>query len=372
MKRYLIIILALCAIGARAQVNANQQPFKTIYGDMQFNTPFYDQEDHWVVAGKNPKNNKYVFGMIYLDNTAGFTFRAEGLFGVDAQGHVFRDSSDYIKNGILTTRITNSTNLICAIPDAMLADLKVQPVPDWLAVYHPATLDRNSNAYKIAHGRFLNSVKVPAKALQYLEPVYKTDPHATGLEYELSYAYNLLGRNAEAQAVLKSAIANAPDNSSLYAELGYAYIQGKDNDKAVDIFLKGLALAKQKNDNFFRSAMTTNLVLLYNELKQYDKAIATINQLLADAPPAPNWYILMATTYLKSNDNESAAKSYAKGIEVSNPADMQGKAQLAYTVAILYRDKLSNTQQYTYWGQKAKEWAPVNTPVAKAANTLVF
>ena len=118
--------------------------------------------------------------------------------------------------------------------------------------------------------------------------------------------------------------------------------------------------------------MATNLVLVYAQLKQFDKAMAVVDDIIADAPPSPNWHILKATTYIKAADFESAAKTYLKAIEVYPTQDMQGKAQTAYTTAILYRDKLNNLQQYTYWGKKAKEWAPANTPVAKAANALVF
>ena len=371
MKRCLFIILALCAVGAYAQTNPNQQPFKTVHGDIQFTTPFYDAENQWSVVSKDPQKNKYLFGMVYLDNTAGYTFAAEGFFQVDAQGRVFRDSSDYINNQRIVQRITGNGGKSALIPAAMLADLKVPAEPFWLAVYQPAA-NRNTDVDKINHGRFLNGLKVPVKALAYLEPVYKINPHAPGLEFELSYAYNVLGRYADAEAVLKSAIANTPDNGSLYAELGFAYTQTSKFANAIEAFTKGLVIAKQKNDNFFRSTMANNLVLVYAELKQFDKAITVVDDIIADAPPSPNWHILKATTYIKAADFESAAKSYLKAIEVYPPQDIQGKAQTAYTTAILYRDKLNNLQQYTYWGKKAKEWAPANTPVAKAANALVF
>jgi len=65
---------------------------------LQFNKPFYELENHWVAFPKNEKTGKYPFGFIYIDAMAGFTFNLEGNFGIDAQGHVFRDSTDYIKN----------------------------------------------------------------------------------------------------------------------------------------------------------------------------------------------------------------------------------------------------------------------------------
>ncbi|MEO8886238.1 MAG: tetratricopeptide repeat protein, partial [Mucilaginibacter sp.] len=287
MKRCLFTLLILSVFKTYAQVpnTLNSEPIKTLYGTIEFTTPFYNLEERWAVLPKNAQINKYLFGMVYVDNTAGYTFRLEGFFQVDEQGHVFRDSTDYVKNNNVTVaRVGAGTKLLGAIPAAMLPILKVKPVPEWLAIYHPVTLNREATAYKIAHGRFLNGLREPAKALEFLEPVYKTDPHAAGLEYELSYAYNILGRTADAITILKGAIAATPDNGSLYAELGYAYVQNKDYTTAVDVFLKGLDLAKKKNDDFFRNTMTTNLTLAYTELKQYDKAVGIVNQFLADSP----------------------------------------------------------------------------------------
>lgn len=375
MKRCLFILLILGVFKTYAQVSStpSPEPLKTLYGTIEYTTPFYNLEDRWAVLPKNAQINKYLFGMIYVDNTAGYTFRLEGFFQVDEQGHVFRDSTDYVKNNNVTVaRVGAGTKMLGAIPDAMLPILKVKPVPEWLAIYHPATLNRDAAAYKITRGRFLNALRECAKALEFLEPVYKTDPHAIGLEYELSYAYNVLGRSADAITILKGAIAATPDNGSLYAELGYAYIQNKDYTTAADVFLKGLDLAKKKNDVFFRNSMTTNLTLVYTELKQYDKAVGIVNQFLADSPNNMSLHILLASIYFKADDFENAAKAYIKAIELANPADMQGKAQMAYTLATLYRDKLKNTDQYTLWGKRAKEWAPANTAVAKAANALVF
>lgn len=368
MKRYLFILLALFAVGARAQTDPVQQPFKTVYGEIQFTTPFYELENSWAVLARHPQNNKAMFGMVYMDNAAGFSFRIEGTFQIDAEGKVFRDSTDYLKNQALTSRIGNGK--LAAIPAAMLADLKVPAEPAWLAIYQPVA-NRNTDAYKITHGRFLNAAKVPAKALTYLEPVYKTNPHAPGLEFELSYAYNVLGRYAEAEALLKSAIEKAPNDNALYSELGYAYRLTKNYTKATDAYLYVLKLTESKKDDFFRLAAITNLLLLYNEQKQYDKTIALLTDYLAGRYDIQA-YLSLVAAYAAKGNFEDAAKSYIKGIEASPSKEMQNKAQLAYLAALLYRDKLNNLQQYTYWGKKAKEWAPTNTPVAKAANALVF
>ncbi len=373
MKYYLFIVLTcLCFLG-RAQVAPTQPPIQTAYGTLTFNTPFYDLENHWAVATKNAQNNKCIFGMVYLDMQAGFSFRVEGTFSIDAQGHAYRDSSDYPKTpNIMIVRINAGTKLLCAIPDAMVADLHVKPTPDWLANYHPANQDRNSVAFKVTYGKFLNGAGGAAKALDYLESAYKTDPHAAGLEFELSYTYNVLGRYDKAIAVLQSAMANAPDNPLFYSELGFSYLQNKDNDNTIKTYVKGISLAKQRNDGVTRIGMTTNLSLLYVQLQQFDKAEALINDYITDAPNNVSLYILLATTYSKAGDFDNAIKTFTKAIDVASPQDMEIKAQLAWDIALIYRDKKQDSEDYAIWGKKAKAWAPVNSRTATALRSFTF
>jgi len=375
MKYFFLILFTGLACVSRAQTPVPAQlppaPIQTSYGVLQFDKHFYDVENHWVVATKIPNNGKYVFGMVYLDMQAGFSFRSEGTFNVDAQGHVYRDSVDYPKNNIMIARIgANANPQLAAIPDAMLNDLHVKPVPDWLAAYHPANQDRNSVAFKVAYGRHLNSSGAAAKAVTYLEEAYKTEPHAAGVEYELAYAYNIIGQYDKAIEILKAAKANAPDNPVFYTELAFAYMRKKDYANSVETFKAALPLAKR--DAVTKTTITTNLSLIYCELQQYDKAHALISDFIADNPNNITAYILEATVYTKENDFDGVIKSYSKAIDVTPPQNMENKAELALTVAVIYRDKKNDHDQFVSWAQKARAWAPVNGRAALSLKQLGF
>jgi len=291
MKSFLLILLAACTLSVQAQ----QQPANN---PLQFTSHFYDLEDHWVAFPKNEKTGKYPFGFIYLDMTAGFSFHLEGNFGLDAQGHIFRDSTDYLKNALYTYRLAANTKPVAAIPDNMLQDLKVKQVPDWLAIYKRGNQDKNTVAMKVLYGKHLNSAGAVKQALVYLEDAYKTEPHAAGLEFELTYSYNELQEYDKAIAVLNSAIQNAPANPLFYRELGFAYGHNNDLDNAIN--------------------------------------------------------------------------AYTKGINIAGPGNSEAKAEMAWNMAVLYRDQKKDLDNYKKWGKNAKDWAPANSEIGRAIKNITF
>ena len=371
MKYLSLVLLTCCTVGLYAQNSITIPDQQTAYGTLKFNNHAYDLEDHWVVFPKNPKTGKYSFGFIYLDTQAGFTFNLEGSFGVDALGHAFRDSTDYLKNAMYKVRLGPNTSPVAAIPDNMLADLKVKSVPDWLALYKQGNPDKNSVAMKVLEGKHLNSAGAPQKALEYLEDAYKTEPHAAGLEFELTYSYNELGQFEKAITILNAAIANAPDNPMFYKELGFAYMQSKDMDSAIKTFNSGIVVAKQHRMTE-RDEMGLNLSFAYSQLQQYDKAINAVNEAIADAPGEVRLYIQLATIYLVANDADNAIKAYTKAIDVAPANQMEQKAQMAWSIALIYRDQKKDKELYAAWGQKAKDWVPANSKGAQFLKTVVF
>jgi tetratricopeptide (TPR) repeat protein len=270
-----------------------QQPVITT--PLQFERHFYDLEDQWAVFPKNEKTGKYPFGFIYMDLLAGFSFRLEGSFEIDPQGHIFRDSTDYLKTAMYTYRLGRNTKPVYAIPDNILSILGVKQYPEWLHIYKR---DTNLVATKVSRGKWYNDAGQIQKALIYLEDAYKTDPHAKGLEFELTYSYNELKEYNKAVEVLNGAIKNSPNEALLYRELGYSY--------------------------------------------------------------------------MKENDTQNAIKTYLKGIDmVDQHGDMGAKAEMAWNLAVIYREQ-NNDSDYKKWGQKAKDWAPSGSEMAKRLSNVTF
>jgi tetratricopeptide (TPR) repeat protein len=359
----LFILLASCTLGLRAQGPVTRQ--------LQFTNHAYDLEDHWVAFPKNIKTGKYPFGYIYLDTQAGFTFNLEGYFQLDTQGHAFRDSTDYIKNGMFKVRLAPNTSLVAIVTDTMLADFKVNPQPAWLAIYKRSNTDRSSVAMKVIIGKHFNTAGAPKKALEYLEGAYQTDPHAAGLEFELSYSYNELGQYDKSVSILKGALAHAPDNTLFYKELGFAYLRSNDMDNAIKTFTDGIAVSKQHNMAGM-DELAYNLSFVYNQLKQYDKAISTLNDAIAVVPKQLRLYIQLAVVYKAAGDADNAIKTYSAAIALIPDTQMEQRAQVAWSIALLYRDQKKDAAHYSEWGKKAKEWAPINSKGGQFLKNMVF
>jgi len=160
--------------------------------------------------------------------------------------------------------LERNTRPVYAIPDEMLSPLGVKKIPEWLSIY---SVDMNTIASKVNWGKHYNSAGDMQKALFYLEDAYKTDPHAPGLEFELTYSYNELKQYDKAIAILKDAIKNKPDNEMFYRELGYSYMRNKDQQKAIATYLKGIEIAGQRNLEA-RAEMSWNLATIYREQKK--------------------------------------------------------------------------------------------------------
>jgi hypothetical protein len=169
-----------------------------------FNTPFYEAENHWVAIPKNPMVQKYSLGYIYIDEVAGFTLHFDGYFSVDANGRIYRDPGD--KKPINTPtilRFRRNATAVYIIPDNMLESLGLEKEPAWMTSYRH---DVSSVQGKITQGKHYNSAGAAQKALGFLESAYQTDPHAPGLEFELTYSYNELRQFDKSIAILKDAI----------------------------------------------------------------------------------------------------------------------------------------------------------------------
>jgi tetratricopeptide (TPR) repeat protein len=372
VKYLLILLMAGCGFCVHAQnVFVFLVSQHTAYGNLNFISHANDLEDHWAAFPKN-NQNRFPFGYVYMDAREGFTIHMEGSFQLDDKGHAFRDLADLPKIAQVKILFAPNTQLIAAIPDSMLADLNVNPVPEWLAAYKRDLPEKGSVAMQVLKGKHINSLGAPKKALEYLESAYKTEPHATGLEFELTYAYNELQQYTKAIKVLNAAIAYAPDSAIFYRELGYAYMKGNNADSAVRVYIKGISIAKINNKPA-EVEMADNLANVYSlQLHQYDKAIATLKAVINDVPDNVTLYMQMAGVYLTANDFDSAIKAYTTAIDITPQKQVEQKAQLAFMIALAYRNQKKDKENYTIWVEKAKAWAPANSRIAQMLNNLTF
>ena len=79
--KYLFIFFLLITVNAKAQIILN------------FDKRFVQCEDNWVAFQKD-KDNKYMYGYIYIDAQAGLTLNYEGTFTISQDGRFIPQKID--------------------------------------------------------------------------------------------------------------------------------------------------------------------------------------------------------------------------------------------------------------------------------------
>ena len=229
---------------------------------LEFDKMFYESEDHWVAFPPKEGENKYMYGFIYLDNTAGYTFHFGGNFSVDAKGKFTSDEK--IAATRMIRRLEPNTMKMAIIPDAKLKELELPKIPDWLEIYKSdetaETLTRK--------GYHLNHIGASKSAIPVLLKAYKMSPHEKGLEFELSYAYNATGEFQKAVEVLEKALKNNANDPMFYRELGYSFINLEKLVEAEKIYKIGISILK---DDSQKAEMAFNMAGVYFRSKEKGK-----------------------------------------------------------------------------------------------------
>jgi len=254
---------------------------------LQFNKRASRSVNQWVVFPKAPNNPKYAYGFIYMDATAGITFHLAGNFTIAKNGTYLVDSAARAKlmNSMYKVRLAPNTKLVSFLPRSHYSDLSITGDPDWLKIYQR---DTTTLTYNVTMGKHLNTMNDCEYAITYLLKTYKVQPHTPGVEFELAYAYNVLGRYDGAINVLVLAIKNDNTNVLLIKELGYSYLQQKNIDKAIEVYKDGITACGEGHANE-KTEMAMNIASGYKYQKNDDLA--------------KEWYI-KAKTWAPINSNE--------------------------------------------------------------------
>jgi tetratricopeptide (TPR) repeat protein len=252
MKLILSIFLLIFSIGFS----------QTGVTELNFDTKYYDAVDKWIAFPQKPTDTTYVFGFIYLDEQAGFTFDYSSHFEKTENG--LKKLPRFFE-GNLKSRLSGNTVNVAVLSEKQISELQLPAVPDWLAIYKKGSDDVG---YLKNIGFHYNAAGASNLALDPLEKAYEIEPHFKGLEFELSFAYNAMGQFDKAIPILDQAIKNDPENFLFYRELGFAYKNLEQVEKAEDIYRKGIKLTKDKNQ---KGEMAINMAQAYFNLKDKEK-----------------------------------------------------------------------------------------------------
>lgn len=222
--------------------------------DLKFETKFYDAKDQWVVIPKKEADSTYLFGFVYLDDMAGFTFNVESTFHIDKSGKFISQQAD--KTNFIKHRLEKNTVEMAVLSVKRQRELGLPKEPDWLKIYNKY----DSEVEQLTRlGFHLNAIDACEKALIPLLKADKINSNYKGLAFEIAYAYNHLGQFDKAIPVLEKVIKNT-DDEMIYKELGYAYINSKKNNEADTIYKKGIKISQS---DAIKSEMAINMTNAY-------------------------------------------------------------------------------------------------------------
>jgi Tfp pilus assembly protein PilF len=141
-------------------------------------------------------------------------------------------------------------------------------------------------------------------------------PDLPEIRVNLALAYLRLDRKAEAVVKLEEAVKMAPEEPRILFQLGGAYVEMKDFDKARDAFEKGLEKHPDPNDVLAQEA-TVTLGAVYFAKGDNDKSIEYFQKALAAKPGAPTPTLGMAKAYLSKGDSAKALELFQQIVTTS-------------------------------------------------------
>lgn len=230
--------------------------------DLVFGTKYYNAVDKWVAFPKDQADTTYMFGFIYIDSEAGFTFDLGARFQVTENGLV---KLPRIEDVSMKARLTRNTSLVAVLSDEQLVELELPAEPEWLHFYKA---NADTPEYMRDMGFHCNAAGASERALPFLTQAYALNPKLDGLAFELAYAYNATGRFKEAIPVLEKAIEHDPKNAFFYREQGFAFKNLGQLEAAEQSYNVGMKLTKDKQQ---KAEMAINMAQAYAQQKDVNK-----------------------------------------------------------------------------------------------------
>ncbi len=231
MKKYLIILFIALSTNTFAQNELTQ---------LNFDTNYYDAVNKWVAFPVNEDGKSHNFGIIYIDQMAGFTYKYENDLIIENNTIVI-DTIIHNKSISMISRLSKNTKKVAILNAKQIEVLKLNDKSKWLDVY---TSNENSVEYLTKIGYHYNHIGASQNAIKPLLKAYTMDKAHPNLAFELGFAYNATQQFLKAIPVIKEGIKTDSKNHYLYKELGYAYLGSGDLKNADLIYTKGIKVSR--------------------------------------------------------------------------------------------------------------------------------
>lgn len=264
------------------------------------NTPFYEAIDKWVAFPGNPADSAYIYGFIYLDPHAGFTFHIESIFNVKNGQWVAQPKSE---TSSVKHRINAETRPVIVLTPGQIRRLGLPAQPKWWSTYQ--IYENGSVAQLKNTGYHLNAIGLSEQAIEPLEKAYATDPNFDRVAFELGFAYNATRQYDKAVEVLLQAIDTDPDYAAyLYKELGFAYKQLDRLDEADAVYRKGM---DKTDDVNIKAEMAVNMAQAYflvRDKKKFKKWAELTRQYSTKSPTYAQYIDLFEQEWDKTDEEK--------------------------------------------------------------------
>lgn len=198
---------------------------------LNFDKRFVQSEDKWV-AFPADSTNSYPFGFIYIDEEAGLTLDYAGTFRVNEKGKYLVKEKE--TEGSMKVRLEPNQVKVAHIPENILSELSISPIPEWL---HHYKQNENSIERQYKWGYQYNGWGECEKALEFLNKAYAQNPNFKGLRVELAYSHNCLKNPNKAIEYLMEILKEDEVNAYVVKELIYSHVSNKNIQEAEKIYL---------------------------------------------------------------------------------------------------------------------------------------
>lgn len=152
----------------------------------------------------------------------------------------------------------------------------------------------------------------------------------------------MLGQQREAIALFEKATLSKPEATAAYINLGYAYLEIKEYDKAIDAYNTVLRLDPGRMKAIFK------LAEVYEKKGDFDQAIAINQKAMQMDTSSEIPYINIGNYYLMAHDTATAVEWWQKAVE------KQPLEQLSHNLSLHFEQK-GDPEKAAYYRQKAKE-----------------
>ncbi len=125
-------------------------------------------------------------------------------------------------------------------------------------------------------------------------------------------AYNELKEYQKAINACQKAIEIKPDNHEAYNNMGNAYNELKEYQKAINAYQKAIEIKHDKHKAY------NNMGIAYNKLKEYQKAINAYQKAIEIKPDNHEAYNNMGVAYDELKECQKAINAYQKAIEIKH------------------------------------------------------